>query len=112
MTLGAPEAVAAQERRLIHRPPERRPEAGDRKEIVRQASHPVEKLPVLVEGGDTSIFGPSFGGGFASAVVVRVPREFQDYAVEIGSVFDASLSVEPPGPTDDQEDPDYPEVDE
>lgn len=70
------------------------------------------KIPVLVEGGDTSIFGPAFGGGFASAVVVRVPREFQDYAVEIGSVFETSLSVEPPGPTDDQEDPDYPEEDE
>ena len=67
------------------------------------------KIPVLVEGGDTAIFGPGFGGGFSSNVVVKVPTEFQDYAVEIGSVFDSSLGVEPPGPSDDPEDPDTPE---
>jgi hypothetical protein len=46
------------------------------------------KIPVLVEGEDTAIFGPGFSGSFASGIVVRVPIEFEDYATDISSVFD------------------------
>lgn len=61
------------------------------------------KIPVLVDGGDTSLFGPGFGGGLASAVVVRVPIEFAGYADDIRSVFDTG----PAGLTDTlAEDPD------
>jgi len=67
------------------------------------------KIPVLVEGGDTAIFGPGFGGGLAPAVVVRIPDEFADYAEDIRSVFDTTLPGEPRNPADDPEDPDYPE---
>ena len=46
------------------------------------------KIPVLVDGGDPTVFGPGFGGGFSPTVVVRVPIEFADYAEDIRSVFD------------------------
>lgn len=53
------------------------------------------KIPVLVEGGDTALFGPGFGGGLAPAVVVRVPNEFEDYAEDIRSVFDTDNPDDP-----------------
>ena len=53
------------------------------------------KIPVLVEGGDTALFGPGFGGGLAPAVVVRVPYEFEDYAADISSVFDTDNPDDP-----------------
>ena len=53
------------------------------------------KIPVLVEGGDTALFGPGFGGGLAPAVVVRVPSEFEDYAEDIRSVFDTDNPDDP-----------------
>ena len=45
----ATEAVAAKEDRLVHRPAERRPEAGDRQERVSETGPPVEELTVLLE---------------------------------------------------------------
>jgi len=53
------------------------------------------KIPVLVEGGDTTLFGPGFGGGFAPDVLVRVPNEFEDYARDIRSVFDTDNLDDP-----------------
>ena len=53
------------------------------------------KIPGLVEGGDTALFGPGFGGGLAPAVVVRVPNEFEDYAEDIRSVFDTDNPDDP-----------------
>jgi hypothetical protein len=67
------------------------------------------KIPVLVEGADTAIFGPGFSGSFALGIEVRVPIEFEDYAEDIRSVFDTSPPAEPREPVDDPENPDYPE---
>ena len=67
------------------------------------------KIPVLVDGGDPTVFGPGFGGGFSPTVAVRVPIEFADYAEDIRSVFDTG----PPGAsdtrTDNLENPEDPE---
>ena len=70
------------------------------------------KIPVLVDGGDPTVFGPGFGGGFSPTVAVRVPIEFADYAADIRSVFDTG----PPGASDTRidnlenpEDPENPE---
>jgi hypothetical protein len=70
------------------------------------------KIPVLVDGGDPTVFGPGFGGGFSPTVVVRVPIEFADYAEDIRSVFDTG----PPGESntltdnlENLEDPENPE---
>ncbi len=64
------------------------------------------KIPVLVDGGDPTVFGPGFGGGFSPTVVVQVPIEFADYAKDIWSVFDSG----PPGAPDTL--PDNPETSE
>lgn len=47
------------------------------------------KIPVLIDGPDTALFGPGFSGGFAPGVAVRVPREFSEQAEDIRSVFDS-----------------------
>ncbi|MEJ2483549.1 MAG: hypothetical protein P8049_10680 [Gemmatimonadota bacterium] len=56
------------------------------------------KIPVLIDGPDTALFGPGFSGGFAPGVVVRVPREFAEHAEEIRSVFDSGPYI----PLDDE----------
>lgn len=58
------------------------------------------KIPVLIDGPDTALFGPGFSGGFAPGVVVRVPRELADQAEDIRSVFDAGPYI----PLDDDSD--------
>ena len=64
------------------------------------------KIPVLIDGPDTALFGPGFSGGFAPGVVVRVPRDFAEQAEDIRSVFDAGPYI----PLDD--DTDYGKEDE
>ncbi|MCL7963740.1 MAG: hypothetical protein M8860_12925 [marine benthic group bacterium] len=61
------------------------------------------KIPVLIDGPDTALFGPGFSGGFAPGVVVRVPREFSEHAEEIRSVFDSGPYIPLDDPDNDDE---------